>query len=125
VTLHFARQTCCGTNAIDFFFYSELSSNRYILEYSKFVQYVAVLDDSWWPKRALAWNAGVGTAGRSFDVWDAVGTKFYRRQTSGEWQVAAQALVVVVPAGFCHVYAHPLCPKRAAAPLHTGAKTCR
>ena len=32
-----------------------------------------------------------------------LGQNFTGGQTSGEWQVAAQALVVVVPAGFCHV----------------------
>ena len=68
----------------------ELWSNRRMLDYWKFVQYVAVLDDSRWLKRALIWNAGGGSQGRSFDLWDAPATKFCRYQTIGWWQVAGQ-----------------------------------
>ena len=72
----------------------ELRSNRCVLDYWKFVQYVAVLDDSRWLKRALTWNAGGGRRGRSFDLWDAPVTKFCRWQNIGEWQVAAQDKVL-------------------------------
>ena len=72
----------------------ELWSNRCMLDYWKFVQYVAVLDDSRWLKRALTWNAGGGRRGRSFDLWDARVTKFCRWQNIGEWQVAAQDKVL-------------------------------
>ena len=68
----------------------EFWSNRCMLEYWKFVQYAALLDDNRWLKRALVWNAGGGRQGRSFDLWDAPVTKFCRWQNIGEWQVAAQ-----------------------------------
>ena len=68
----------------------ELWSNRCMVDYWKCVQYVAVLDDSRWLKRALKWNAGGGRRGRSFDLWDAPVTKFCRWQNIREWQVAAQ-----------------------------------
>ena len=65
-----------------------------MLEYWKFVQYAAVLDDNRWLKRALVWNAGGGRRGRFFDLWDAPGTKFCRWQNIGEWHVAAQDKVL-------------------------------
>ena len=65
-------------------------SQLHMLDYWKFVQYVAVLDESRWLKRALTWNAGGGRRGRSFDLWDAPVTKFCRWQNIGEWQVAAR-----------------------------------
>ena len=68
----------------------ELWSNRCMLDYWKFVQYVAVLDDSRWLKWALKLNAGGGGRGRSFDLLDAPVTKFWRWQNIGESQVAAQ-----------------------------------
>ena len=68
----------------------KLSSQRCMIEYWKFVQYVAVLDDSRWLKRALVWNAGRGRLGRSFDLWEAPVTKFYSWQNIGEWELAAQ-----------------------------------
>ena len=69
---------------------SEFWSNRCMLEYWKFVQYAALLDDNRWLTRALVWNPGGGRRGRSFDLWDAPVTKFCRWQNIGEWQVAAQ-----------------------------------
>ena len=69
---------------------SEFWSNRCMLEYWKFVQYAALLDDNRWLTRALVWNPGGGRRGRSFDLWDAPVTKFCRWQNFGEWQVAAQ-----------------------------------
>ena len=46
----------------------EFWSNRCMLEYWKFVQYVAVLDDSRLLKRTLTWNAVGGRRGWSFDM---------------------------------------------------------
>ena len=68
----------------------KLWSQRCMIEYWKFVQYVAVLDDSRWLKRALVWNAGGGRLGRSFDLWETPVTKFCRWQNIGEWELAAQ-----------------------------------
>ena len=68
----------------------EVWSNRCMVDCWKCVQYVAVLDDSRWLKRALKWNAGGGRRGRSFDLWDAPVTKFCRWPNIGEWQVATQ-----------------------------------
>ena len=68
----------------------KLWSQRCVIEYWKFVQYVAVLDDSRWLKRALVWNAGGGRLGRSFDLWETPVTKFCRWQNIGEWELAAQ-----------------------------------
>ena len=55
---------------------SNFWSNRSIFEYWRFVQYVAVLDENRWLKRVLAWHAGGGRLGRSFDLWDAPGRNF-------------------------------------------------
>ena len=47
----------------------DLWSQRCMIEYGKFVQYVAVLDDSRWLKRALVWNAGGGRLGQVAEHW--------------------------------------------------------
>ena len=62
---------------------------RCMIEYGKIVQYVAVLDDSRWLKRALVWSAGGGRLGRSFDFWKTRVTKSCRWENIG-WEVAAQ-----------------------------------
>lgn len=46
-------------------------TKRCMIEYWTFVQYVAMLDESQWLKRALVWNAGGGRPWRSFDLWEA------------------------------------------------------
>ena len=68
----------------------KLCSKRCMIEYWKFVQYVAVFDDSRWLKRALVRNAGGGRLGRSFDLWETFVTKFCRWQNIGKWEGAAQ-----------------------------------
>ena len=107
-----------------------MAYHQCMFEYWKFVQYVAVLDDSRWLKRALAWKAGGGRRGRSFDLWDAPLPKFGKWHDIGEWQVAAQ--LAAIPAGrmfwhlcMCNIFvrSHPLCHKGVAALWHTRAKS--
>ena len=40
--------------------------------------------------KKLLWNAGGGKRGRSFNLWDAPVTKFWRWHNIGKWQGAAQ-----------------------------------
>ena len=44
-------------------------SAKYLSEYWKFENYVALLDENRWVKRILHWNAGGGRPGRSFFQW--------------------------------------------------------
>ena len=39
-------------------------SRQYLSEYSKFTNYVALIDENRWVKRILHWNAGGGRPGR-------------------------------------------------------------
>ena len=104
----------------------ELWSNRCMLDYWKFVEYVAVLDDSRWLKQALTWNAGGGRGGRSCDLWDAPVTKFCKWQNIGSGRLqprtklsACSTCRISSHLCICYVRSHPPCPKWAAAPWHT------
>ena len=102
----------------------EFWSNRCMLDSWKFVQYVAVLDDSRWLKRALTWNAGGGRRGRSFDLWDAPqNCAGGRILGSGRLQPKTRFSGCSTSRNLSHfcicnifVRSHPLCPKWAAAP---------
>ena len=104
----------------------ELWSNRCVLDYWKFVQYVAVLDDSRWPQRALKWNAGGGRRGRSFDLSDAPVTKLWGFSLQPRTKLSSYSTCRTLShLCICNIFvrSHPLCPKWVAAPRHTGAKS--
>ena len=51
-------------------------SAKYLSEYWKFANYVALLDENRSVKRILHWNAGGGRPGRSFFQWQTPMQKF-------------------------------------------------
>ena len=51
-------------------------STKYLSEYWKFANYVALLDDNRWVKRILHWNPGGGRSGRPFFQWQTPLPKF-------------------------------------------------
>ena len=95
-----AELTCCGT------------------------QYVAVVDDSRCLKPALAWNAGGRRLGRSFDLKDAPVTVSSRLHPKTKLSGCSTCRILSLLC-ICNIFggSHPLCPKWAAAPCHTGAKS--
>ena len=47
-------------------------SAKYLSEYWKFENYIALLDENRWVKRILHWNPGGGRPGRSFFQWETL-----------------------------------------------------
>ena len=60
-------------------------STKYLSEYWKFANYVALLDDNRWVKRILHWNPGGGRPGRPFFQWQTPVQKFCRWHRLGTW----------------------------------------
>ena len=66
-------------------------SAKYLSEYWKFANYVALLDENRWVKRILHWNAGGGRPGRSFFQWQTPIQNFCRWHRLGDWLDIAQS----------------------------------
>ena len=66
-------------------------SAKYLSEYWKFANYVALLDENRWVKRILHWNAGGGRPGRSFFQWQTPIQNFCRWHRLGDWLDVAQS----------------------------------
>ena len=60
-------------------------STKYLSEYWKFANYVALLDDNRWVKRILHWNPGGGRPGRPFFQWQTPVQNFCRWHHLGTW----------------------------------------
>ena len=60
-------------------------STKYLSEYWKFANYVALLDDNRWVKRIWHWNPGGGRPGRPFFQWQTPLQKFCRWHRFGNW----------------------------------------
>ena len=60
-------------------------STKYLSEYWKFANYVALLDDNRWAKRILHWNPGGGRPGRPFFQWQTPLQNFCHWHHLGNW----------------------------------------
>ena len=119
-------------------------STKYLSEYWKFANYVALLDDNRWAKRILHWNLGGGRPGRPFFQWQTPLQNFCRWHHLGNWIDTAGSTdlwfqyytdFISFCQGWCYIFTfsclvctynafafHFLCPKWAAA-RHTGSKS--
>ena len=66
-------------------------SHRYLTEYWKFANYVALLPEDRWIRRVLAWHPRQGRIGRTFMTWHSPLQHFVRWQHFEDWIVTAQA----------------------------------
>ena len=66
-------------------------SHRYLTEYWKFANYVALLPEDRWVRRVLAWHPQQRRIGRTFMTWDSPLQHFGRWQHLEDWLVTAQA----------------------------------
>ena len=69
----------------------KICSHRYLTEYWKFANYVALLPEDRWIRRVLAWHPQQRRIGRSFMTWDSPLQHFGRWQHLEDWLVTAQA----------------------------------
>ena len=68
----------------------KLWSRRYLAEYWKFANYVALLPEDRWIRRVLAWHPQQGRLGRAFMTWDSPLQDFARWQRLEHWMWTAQ-----------------------------------
>ena len=68
----------------------KLWSRRYLAEYWKFANYVALLPEDRWIRRVLAWHPQQGRPGRAFMTWDSPVQNFARWQRLENWMWTAQ-----------------------------------
>ena len=64
---------------------AKMWSTKYLSEYWKFANYVALLDDNRCVKRILHWNPGGGRPGRPFFQWQTPLQNFCRWHHLGNW----------------------------------------
>ena len=66
-------------------------SQRYLTEYWKFANYIALLPEDRWVRRVLAAHPRRGRIGRTFVTWDSPLQFFGRWQHLEDWLVTAKA----------------------------------